>query len=193
MLEKSFLDISNDLKTMYSYAVTRLIYKHYFLSMGNSCIIRKPLLLNNCQYVSLGNRVSIRDGIRMEVVVSHSDRVPKLSIGNNVNIEQNVHIVCHSRIRIGDNVSITGNCAIVDVTHPHAGEYGDMKIGARILNEDSFVEIGDGAFLGFACVVLPNVRIGKRAVIGANSVVTQDVPDCGIVAGNPAKLIRIYS
>ena len=128
----------------------------------------------------------------MEVVVSNSSKVPRLSIGNNVNIEQNVHIVCHSRVNIEDNVSITGNCAIVDVTHPYAGNYGNVKIGSRILDEDSFVEIGEGAFLGFACVVLPNVRIGRGAVIGANSVVTKDVPDYGIAAGNPAKLLKVY-
>ncbi len=193
MLGKPYLEMLNDLKTIYYHIKTELIYRHCFLSIGSNCIIRKPLFLSNCRYISLGNHVSIREGVRLEAIRSNPGRIPRISIGSNVNIEQNVHIVCHSRISIGDNVSITGNCAIVDVTHPYAGEYGDKKIGARILDEDSFVEIGEGAFLGYACVILPNVRIGKKAVVGANSVVTRDVPDYGIVAGNPARLIKEYT
>ncbi len=160
--------------------------------MGARCIIRKPLMMRNLRYITLGNNVSIRQGIRLEVVLSNPKRTPVLVIGNNVNIEQNVHIVCHSKIIIGNDVSITGNCAIVDVTHPY-GDEDSGKIGARILDEDSFVEISDGAFLGYGSVVLPNVRIGRKAVIGANAVVTHDVPDYGVVAGNPAKLLKIYT
>ncbi|MDR3548197.1 MAG: DapH/DapD/GlmU-related protein, partial [Candidatus Pacebacteria bacterium] len=67
------------------------------------------------------------------------------------------------------------------------------NVGALIVDEDSYVEIGDGSFIGYGAVILPNVRIGKRAVIGANSVVTHDVPDFSVVAGSPAKVIRTYS
>jgi acetyltransferase-like isoleucine patch superfamily enzyme len=134
----------------------------------------------------------IREGARIELICGSSGRVPDLRIGHNVNIEQNVHIVCHSRIILGADVSVTANCAIVDVTHPFEGITEISKIADRISDEDSFVEIGEGAVLGFGCVVLPNVRIGRRAMIGANAVVTKDVPDYGVAAGVPAKLLRIY-
>lgn len=120
-------------------------------------------------------------------------RIPELRVGNNVNIEQNVHIICQSRVHIGDNVSITGNCAIVDTTHPYEDVHDPTRIGARILDEDSYVEIGDGSFLGFGVIVLPNVRIGTYCVIGANSCVTKDVPDYSVAAGNPAVVIRRYN
>jgi acetyltransferase-like isoleucine patch superfamily enzyme len=161
--------------------------------MGKQCVIRKPMLLKNCANAHLGNRVSIREGTRIEIVYDRADRIPELRIGDNVNIEQNVHIVCHSRVLIGSNVSITGHCAIVDVTHPYQRSNETEKIGNRILDEDSFVEIGDGSFLGFGSIILPNVKIGKMAVIGALSVVTRDVPDYGVVAGNPAQLLKVYS
>jgi acetyltransferase-like isoleucine patch superfamily enzyme len=128
----------------------------------------------------------------MEVLVCGAKRIPELRIGDNVNIEQNVHLICHSRLTIGNDVSITGHCAIVDVTHPYADVHDPMKIGNRILDEDSFVEIGDGCFLGFGALIMPNVRIGKYCVIGAHSVVTKDVPDYSVVAGNPAKIVRRY-
>ncbi len=190
---KSFYEEFNDLQTLYYRLTTRMIYSHVFGSIGKNCVIRKPLLLKNCANAHLGDNVSIRQGARIEIVYSNVSRVPELRIGSNVNIEQNVHIVCHSRVNIGSNVSITGNCAVVDVIHPYWGSNDTEKIGNRILDEDSYVEVGDGAFLGFGCVVLPNVKIGKMAVIGANAVVTKNVPDYGIMAGNPAQLLKIYN
>jgi len=180
------------LKFVYFQVKTRLFYRHVFGSMGTSCVIIKPISLYNARFIHLGDRVRINHGVRLDAIVDKPSRVPELHIGSDVNIEQNVHIICHSRIRIGNNVSITGNCAIVDVTHPYTDVHDLRPIGQRILNEESFVEIGDGTFLGFGAVVLPNVRIGRYCVIGANSCVTRDVPDYSVAAGNPAVVIRHY-
>lgn len=169
-----------------------LYYRQIFAGFGSGSKLFKPLLLSNPRFITIGRDVLIRQGARLEVIANRSGGSPKLQIGNNVNIEQNVHIVCHSKITIGNDVSITGHCAIVDVTHPYVDVHDPIKIGSRILNEDSFVEIGDGSFLGFGAVVLPNVKIGRYCVIGAHSVVTKDVPDYSVVAGNPAKLVRQY-
>jgi acetyltransferase-like isoleucine patch superfamily enzyme len=150
------------------------------------------MLILNPGFISIGDRVSIRNGVRLEVVRSSDRRIPQLTIGHDTNIEQNVHIVCHSRVRIGNNVSITGNCSIVDVTHPFSNVHCHTKIGDRIQDEDSFLEIGDGSFIGFGSVVLPNVRIGTHVVIGANSVVTHDIPDYSVAAGGPAVVLKRY-
>ncbi|MBN9615153.1 MAG: acyltransferase, partial [Acidobacteriales bacterium] len=149
-------------------------------------------LVSNPKFIYIGDDVSIRAGSRMEAIFSNAKRTPHLSIGNNVNIEQNVHLICHSRLSIGNDVSITGHCAVVDVTHPYFNVDDPVKIGDRILDEDSFVEIGDGCFLGFGALVMPNVRIGKYCIIGAYSVVTKDVPAYSVVAGSPARVLRHY-
>lgn len=167
-------------------------YRLVFRKFGCGSFIRKPLLLWNPQYISVGERVSVRDGIRLEVVLSKDGRTPSLVIGNDTNIEQNVHIVCHNRIQIGSNVSITGNCSIADVTHPYSDVNDPDKIGSRTKDEDSFIEIGNGSFIGFGSVILPNVRIGTSAVIGANSVVSHDVPDNAVAAGVPAVILKQY-
>jgi acetyltransferase-like isoleucine patch superfamily enzyme len=169
-----------------------VLYRFVFKKFGRGSYIRKPLLVLNPGYVSIGERVSIRDGVRLEVVLSREDRTPSLVIEDDTNIEQNVHIVCHSRVHIGSNVSITGNCSIVDVTHPYYDMNDPRKIGARIQDEDSFVEIGNGSFIGFGSVILPNVRIGTNAIIGANSVVTHDVLDYSVAAGAPAVVLKRY-
>jgi acetyltransferase-like isoleucine patch superfamily enzyme len=150
-------------------------------------------LLSNPKFIHIGKNVFIRQGARIEVVLDNIKRTPELRIGDNVNIEQNVHIVCHSRIIIGSNVSITGHCAIIDVTHPYLDMDDPMKIGARILDDDSFVEIGDGSFIGFGAVIMPNVCIGRCCIVGAHSVVTKDVPDYSAVSGSPARVLRQYN
>ena len=58
--------------------------------------------------------------------------------------------------------------------------------------EPRAVVIGDGAFLGIGACVMAGVTIGERAFVGANAVVTRDVPPNGVVAGNPARLLRVY-
>jgi acetyltransferase-like isoleucine patch superfamily enzyme len=171
---------------------TRIYYRLMFKSLGRRSVIYRPMLICNADCIEIADRVWIWDGVRLEVVRDRPGRIPLLTIGSNTNIEQDVHIVCHNRVAIGKDVSIAGRCAIVDVTHPYQ-DINAGKIGGLIADDDSAVEIGDGAFLGYGAVILPNVRVGKRAVIGANSVVTHDIPDFSVAAGHPAKVIRVYS
>ena len=188
----SLLDQLHVLSTCYYKLKGIVFYRVVFKQFGRGSFIRKPLLIANPGFINIGKGVAIREGARLEVVRSNPDIVPELTIGDDTNIEQNVHIVCHCRMCVGSNVSITANCSIVDVTHPYWNVKDPEKIGARILNEASFVEVGDGAFIGFGSVILPNVRIGKYAVIGANSVVTSDIPDYSVAVGAPAVVVKQY-
>ena len=191
-LDEPFFNKLHHFSSFYYKAKGALVYRYFFESFGTGSYIRRPLLIFNPAFISIGKNVGIRDGVRLEVVRSNKSRQPRIVIGDNTNIEQNVHIVCHNYVKIGSNVSITGNCSIVDVTHPFEDVSDPVKIGARILDEHSFVEIGDGTFVGFGSVILPNVRIGRCAVIGANSVVMKDVPDYTVVAGAPASIIKQF-
>lgn len=191
-IQVPFYEKLNMMAVAFHLAKTQLFYKRVFGSLGPRSIIRKPLSLYNTRYIHLGAGVSIRGGVRLNAIMDNPSRPPELRIGNNVIIEQNVHIICHSRVVIGNDVAITGHCAIVDTTHPYEDVHDPRPIGSRILDEDSFVEIGDGSFLGFGSIVMPNVRVGKYCIIGANSCVTRDVPDYCVVAGNPAVVIRRY-
>jgi acetyltransferase-like isoleucine patch superfamily enzyme len=182
----SRVDKINQISIFFYRIKTNLLYKSSFKAMGENCIIRNPLMIGNPQFITLGENVFIRDGIRLEVILARKGKIP------NVNIEQNVHIVCQNKIIIGNNVSITPNCSIVDVTHPYEDIYDDKKIGSRVLDDDSFVEIGDGTFIGIGTVILPGVKIGKYVIIGANSVISRDIPDYSVAAGIPAKVIKHF-
>ncbi|MFZ6864743.1 acyltransferase [Undibacterium sp. Ji67W] len=173
--------------------LTNLIYRPFLKKIGWKSIIWTPKLFKGKRFIEIGRKVSIRYGARIEAIKSCNDFDPILRIGNNVNIEQNVHIICGSRVTIGNDVSITGNVAIVDVNHPFENVYDPIKIGARFQAKGNFVEIGDGVFIGFGSVVLPNVKIGKGSVIGANSVVNRDVPEFSVAAGNPIKILRKFN
>ncbi len=171
---------------------TAVYYRHVFAFVGHRCRIYKPLLLANPRFVMIGDRTIIRSGARIEAILLDQEHPPSLTIGKNVNIEQNVHIVCSSKLVIGDDVTITGNCAIVDTVHPFRDVNDPTKIGERIDPMPTPVEIGQNTFIGFGSVILPNVRIGAHCVIGANCTVTRDVPDYCVVAGNPASIVLRY-
>jgi acetyltransferase-like isoleucine patch superfamily enzyme len=185
-----YFDKINRFSVLYCKLKGIFLYRFVFKGFGKGSYIHKPLYISNATFITIGERVSIMGGIRLEAIQDSKKRIPNLIIGNDTNIEQNVHIVCHSKIRIGNNVSITGNCAIVDVTHPYSDVGNPVKIGARIQDDDSFVEIGDGTWIGYGSVILPNVRIGKYVVVGANSVVVGDIPDYSVASGTPAKIIK---
>lgn len=157
-------------------------------ALGAGSFIERPGLLLGHRNIRIGSRTSIRWGARIEAQPRFAHRTPTLRIGDDTNIEQNVHIMCQSLVEIGDRVSITPNCVIVDVTHPF--DHVEGKVGDGILDEDSYVRIEDDVFLGAGCVVMPNVTIGRGTVVGAGSVVATSLPAGVVAAGSPARVIR---
>lgn len=113
------------------------------------------------------------------------------TIGKNTFIGPNVYLdVNHKpgKIKIGENCYITRNCSIL--VHSDAFMGGPLAIyekygGKRVFGD---IVIKDNVFIGFNCVLLPGVTIGKDVVVGAMSLITKDVPDGAIIAGVPAKI-----
>lgn len=111
----------------------------------------------------------------------------RIAIGAHTHIQVGVHLHAYmSDIRIGRKVEIAPNCAFYCYNHAIAP---DQLIMDQPLESKGPIVVGDGAWLGHGVIVLAGVTIGAGAVIGAGSVVTRDVPDHGIAAGNPAKVI----
>ena len=110
-----------------------------------------------------------------------------LEIGRNVGIS-NSSIYCKNHITIEDDVYIGVNSVIYD-TDFHS-IYADKRINGNTEIKSAPVIIGRGAWIGGHCIILKGVSIGERAVVGAGSVVTHDIPSDEIWAGNPAKFIK---
>ncbi len=180
----------NLLETLLARIKTAIYYRRIFGSVGRKSIIYRPLLLSNVRFVDIGNRTIIRPNARIETVVLDERTPPKLSIGDNVNIEQNVHIVCSSRITLGSRISIAPNCCVLDTHHPYQDFDDARKVGDRISSAP--VQIEDDTWIGFGCIILPGVHIGKHCVIGANSTVTSEIPDYSVAAGSPASIRKKY-
>lgn len=183
-----FLNKVNSLKWK---LITKFLFKRSFGFCGKNLFIQKPLYIGMPKYIFIGDNCFIRDGLRLEVVDPQQDIVIK--IGNNVNIEQNVHIVARGNITIGNNVSITAGCSIVDIIHPLQPPGTTLSYASVIEKERSDVSIGDGTMIGINSHISPGVSIGKGCVIGAHSVVTKNIPDYSICVGIPAKVIKVYN
>lgn len=114
---------------------------------------------------------------------------PVVRIGDRCLIGKGSGIVGHFGIDIGNDVWTGHHVYITDQNHG----YEDIT---RPISQQSQPErpvtIGDGSWLGYGTVVLPGSHIGTHVTIGANSVVTGDIPDYSVAVGSPAKVIRRY-
>ena len=111
-----------------------------------------------------------------------------LEIGDDVDLALNVLIETSGGVTIGDRTLIGYGVKIFSSNHHVPPNHGNI-FGAG--HSDSAVLIGKDVWLGANVIVLPGRTIGDGAVVGAGSIVTKDVPAFAIVAGNPAKFVRV--
>jgi acetyltransferase-like isoleucine patch superfamily enzyme len=115
---------------------------------------------------------------------------PVVRIGDRCLIGRGSGIVGHFSIDIGNDVWTGHYVYITDQNHGY--ENVDVPISQQTQIERA-VSIGDGSWLGSGTVVLPGARIGKHVAVGANSVVTGNLPDFCVAVGAPARVIKQYA
>ena len=146
----------------------------------------------NCRF---GDWIFLTAWDTYHCIIDGQDKIqklnPVLSIGELCNLGAFNHITCTNKVTIGDGV-LTGKwVTITDNSHGDTN-FETLKIRPekrRIVSKGPVV-IGDYVWIGDKATILPNVTIGKGAVVAANAVVTKDVPAYSVVAGNPAKIIK---
>ncbi len=108
-----------------------------------------------------------------------------IETGKNLFVNYNCTIIDVAKVRIGDNCQMAPNVAIYTAGHPvHPDSRNSLyEYGKEVV-------IGDNVWIGGNTVICPGIRIGSNTVIGAGSVVTKDIPDWCIAAGNPCRVIR---
>lgn len=175
-----------------TYAIRKLLfviqYKHRLHSCGKSVTFFGPIRIDGIQFISVGSRTSIQRESWLYAESKNGEAT--LKIGHGTVLGHNNHITAIQDVVIGNNVLTANNIYISDNYHGY--EDINTPIVQQPVKFKGKVYIGDGSWLGEnVCVI--GVKIGKNCVIGANSVVTKDIPDFSIAVGSPAKVIKQYN
>ena len=113
----------------------------------------------------------------------------RLVLGRDTRIGADAFIVAHQEVVLGDNVLVAARCMISDIGHAFVDTSRPvMQQGAT---QPKPINIGAGSWLGVNVAVLPGASLGENCVVGANSVVNKSFPARSVIAGTPAKLVRI--
>lgn len=155
--------------------------------VGNRSCVCKPLQIDSPKGISIGTYSFVGHYSWLMGGTNKNDK--GLTIGDNVTIGHFSHIIATKEVTIENDVLIADRVYISDCSHC----YKDVKIPVQ-KQPVEFIKpvcIGEGAWIG-ENVCVCGANIGKHSVIGANSVVTKDIPDACVAAGVPAKVIKKY-
>ena len=168
----------------------RAIWLRGFLrNGGNIRYVGKIGMIKGLGYISVGNGTCMGDYVYLTAWRVDSD--PELNIGENCQFGAFNHITCVNKITIGNNC-LTGKwITITDNSHGYVTieDLSCSPLERKIISKGP-VFIGNNVWLGDKVTILPNVKIGDGVIVAANSVVTHDIPNYCVVAGNPAKVIK---
>lgn len=158
-------------------------------------LIRFPFDIRGKKYIKYGKNFTTGTGCRIEAYKFFGDS-PELIIGNNVQINDYVHLACGQSLIIEDDVLIASKVYISDINHGNYSGENQSFPEEKAKNRKIFsktVKICENVWIGENAIILPGIEIGKNSIIGAGAVVTKNVPENCIVAGNPAKIIKKYN
>lgn len=163
--------------------------RHRFKRLELRAIITKPLRIEGSRYISILNGANIKPYAWLSAL-KLDEHEPELIIGEGCSIGDFNHLVAIRKVVLGKHVLTANGVYIADNLH------GFQDIHTPIMHQPvqfkSEVYIGDGSWIGEnVCVIGANV--GKNCVIGANAVVTKDIPDYSVAVGVPAKVIRTFN
>lgn len=146
------------------------------------------------QYIEIGNNFSAGERFRIEAWDSYGKQSfkPQITIGNNVVFNTDIHIGCINKIEIGDNCLFASRIYITDHHHGEpSAEMLKLTPKERPLSTKGPVIIEKNVWVGEGVAIMPNVRIGENSIIATNAVVTKDIPPNCVVAGIPARVIKV--
>jgi len=154
-----------------------------------SVICFPPTTIMNERYIHIGRETMIGEHVALSAGMIPGQEClgsPVVSIGDRCLIGRGSGIVGHLSIEIGDDVWTGHHIYITDQNHGWSDQ--DLPI-SRQSQPEAPVRIGSGSWIGHGSVILPGSTLGERVVIGANSVVTGDIPAGSVAVGAPARVV----
>lgn len=151
-------------------------------SVGQNTVFEGTFSVPLCCRVTIGDECLLAPGISFVVTETGS-----ITLGNRVYIGRNCVLSSDAGISIGDNSMLAEFVSVIDANHSFE------KNGIPIRDQDlrsQPIKIGSDVWIGRSCAILCGTTIGDGAVIGANSVVTRDIPAYAVACGAPARVIK---
>ena len=165
------------------------VYSFRFKEFGRHSVVRNPLKREGMRNISIGNDVFINSHTWLASLPLTGYECPLLRFGDGTVIGNYNHIYATREIVFEDNVLTADKVYIAD--NQHLYEDIDTPVLHQTIRQLVPIRIGEGSWLGEnVCVI--GASIGKHCVIGANSVVTKDIPDYCVAVGTPARVIKRY-
>ncbi|WP_454803752.1 acyltransferase [Mucilaginibacter phyllosphaerae] len=169
---------------LYWGAVT-LCYALFFKKISFPSHIGVPIFTQGLNRVTIGKRVRILPGVRIE---THNNG--SIIFEENISIGQNFHITSSGKLLIKKNTTILGNVFITNIDHDY------QEIGKFILDQKYIVKntvIGENCFIGYGAAIQAGTILGKQCIVGAGSVVRGHYSDYSVIVGVPAKVVKRYN
>jgi acetyltransferase-like isoleucine patch superfamily enzyme len=159
-----------------------------FASFGSQTVLALPVRISGEKRIRVGNRVFMGAGSWLQTLTDDSNSDVAISIGDGTSIAGNCVLSAVRGVILEEEVLLARNVYISD----HIHRYTDLSqpVLAQGVDKIAPVLVKRGAWLGQNVVVCPGVTIGRGAVIGANSVVNEDVPDFCVAVGTPARVVK---
>ncbi len=163
-------------------------YQWHFKKLGSGSAIFRPFRVDGSDGIVIGKKTIFQRGVWL-YCCGVDGRDASLSIGDGCAFGYNNHITAVGRVVIGENVLTANNVYISDNIHGY--EDVSVPIMHQPVKFKGEVVIGDGSWIGEnVCVI--GASIGRNCVIGANAVVTSDIPDYSVAVGAPAVVIKQF-
>ena len=185
---------------MKKYGLSQIFYLSYckfrtLFIFPNARIIRFPIDIRGKKFIQVSKGFTTGIGCRIEAYPETDKKV--LFFGENFQMNDYVHITAMESVKIGNNVLLASKIYISDCSHgSYSGDENDSHPDSiphdRPLSSKPVV-IEDNVWLGEFVSVLPGVTIGKGTIVGANSVVSKNLPPYVIAVGTPAKPIKKFN
>lgn len=181
------------IKELRDYLYTRWI-KHFVGEWGVNTSVRYPLQFgDNPSDICLGSNSLIREFCVLEAIPKSSKNSldSKIIIGDNCDIGAFSHITAVGKIEIGNGV-LTGRRVLI--SNNNHGDFSEESLriqpNSRTIVSRGDLVIEDNVWIGEGASILGGLIIGRGTVVGANAVVTKDIPPYSLVVGNPARIVK---
>ena len=159
-----------------------------FASFGRHSVITLPVRLLGERRIAIGEDVFLGPNCWLQAFNEGDVDYPSLYVGNRTSIAGGCIISAVRNVTLEADVLVASNVYISD--HIHAYSRTDVPVQQQGVTKVKPVLIKRGAWLGQNVVVCPGVTIGTNSVIGANAVVTRDIPDHCLAVGTPASVVK---